>query len=104
VDYGSVVPARKLIASVGASFAEGGEGVILYASQATDGKLHLIICNHESAAHNVTVQLSGAAVSLGDATVARVDDTHANAFTVSTMPVSMHHTASWLPKYHRVEL
>ena len=59
----------------------GGEGVVLFASKADDGRLHLILANHEGPATNVTVKLTGAKVSTDGATVARIDDSHANAFT-----------------------
>ena len=59
----------------------GGEGVVLFASKASDGRLHLILANHEGPATNVTVKLTGARVSMDGATVARIDDSHANAFT-----------------------
>ena len=59
----------------------GGEGVVLFASKALDGRLHLILANHEGSATNVTIKLTGAKVSMDGATVARIDDSHANAFT-----------------------
>lgn len=64
----------------GIELAIGGAGVVAHASKAADGSAHVILTNHESAALNVTIQVRPAA-AMGGATVARVDDTHANAYT-----------------------
>ena len=65
----------------GISFEQGGEGVVVFASQLDNGTLHIIICNHEMADTNVTVELSSVPINVTGATVARIDDTHANAYT-----------------------
>ena len=64
----------------GVGLTDGGEGIVLFASLA-QGVVHLVLANHERPVTNVTITLSGAAVRTDGATVARVDDTHANAYT-----------------------
>ena len=66
----------------------GGEGVVMFASKTLEGAVHLVLANHEGPAVNVTITLqqggNSSMVKAGGAaraTVARVDDTHANAYT-----------------------
>jgi hypothetical protein len=76
----------------------GGEGIVLFASvDRQAGWVHLILANHERPETNVTITLNSGVIrgdSVGgggrgavrlksgaNATVARVDNTHANAYT-----------------------
>lgn len=65
----------------GVELTSGRAGVVVWASQSNDGDLHLIAVNHESADLNVTIQIKSAGGIGTEATVARIDDTHANAYT-----------------------
>ena len=85
------------------STGQGGAGVVVYASKAHDGSVHVLVANHEVGPCNVTIRVlntlqlllredalsSGGIHSGGNsgggnggigATVARIDDHHANAY------------------------
>jgi hypothetical protein len=81
----------------GLELQRGGAGVVAYASKAHDGSVHVLVANHEVGPCNVTIRLlntlqllpqedtlgSGGGIGNGGigATVARIDDHHANAYT-----------------------
>jgi hypothetical protein len=86
----------------GLELQPGGAGVVAYASKAPDGSVHVLVANHEVGPCNVTIRVlnthqllpqedalggggshSGGSSGIGGigATVARVDDHHANAYT-----------------------
>lgn len=65
----------------GIEFMAGHAGVVVWASKSSDGALHLIAANHEGASLNVTISIKSAGILSTEATVARIDDTHANAYT-----------------------
>lgn len=73
----------------GVELAQGGSGIVAFASRASDGSIHIIVSNHEVGDANLTIKILNAqnvsqhrnAQAKLVATVARIDDTRANAYT-----------------------